>query len=120
MHIIPYTEQEGHTVLSLPAHLAQDDWLGFRDLVHRQFSDRRQLRLVIDCVACPALPSIAYGALTCLAHDLRRVGGSMHLVRVSEMTSRFLSRSRLSAIIQVGGTLAEILTASCLKASATS
>lgn len=104
-----FSEREGHTVVFLPASLDQNDWLGFRDAIHRQFMDRGMTTLVLDCEAFPDLPSIAFGAFTSLARDLRRAGGTLHLVHVSERIRQVLVRTRMDEYLPIRGTLTEVI-----------
>ncbi len=91
------------------ATLDQNDWLGLRDLIHRQFVDQGLTQLVIDCESSPELPSIAFGTFTSLSRDLHRAGGSLHLVHVSEKVRQVLVRTRMDTLIPVRGTLTEVI-----------
>lgn len=103
------TEKDGHVVVQLPPGLSQEDWLGFRDHMHRQFMDRGIIDLVIDCESSPELPSIAFGSFTSLSRDLRRSGGSLHLVHVSERIRQVLTRTRMDEYLPIRGTLTEVI-----------
>ncbi len=109
MKSLPFTEVGSHAVILLPNMIDQNDWLGLRDLVRRQFIDRGQIQLVIDCEACPDLPSLAYGAFASLSRDLRMAGGSLHLIHVSEKVRNVLTRTRMDVLIPVRGTLSEVV-----------
>jgi len=103
------SEKDGRTIIQLPEHLEQNDWMAFRDRVHRQFIDRGITNVIIDCEQAPDLPSIAYGALIGLARDLRRIKGSFALVHVSTKIRTVLTRTRLDLSLPIHGTLTEII-----------
>lgn len=109
MNDLPSTDRGEQTVVSLPGALDQRDWTALREQMHRQFIARGRTRLVLDCEACPDLPSIAFGSFTCLARDLRRVGGSLQLVHVSEKIRQVLTRTRMDEVLPVAGTLTEVI-----------
>lgn len=109
MTMLPFTEHEGMVVVQIPGCMEQVFWQGFRERIHRQFVDRGMLHLVLDCEECADLPSIAFGVFTCLVRDLRRVGGTVHLVHISERIRLVLVRTRLDECIPVRGTLTEVV-----------
>lgn len=109
MTSLPFTDVDGYTLIPLPATLDQNDWLGLRDLVHREFINRGMLKLIIDCETSPNLPSLAFGTFVSLSRDLRMAGGSMHLIHVSEKIRRVMVRTRMDLLIPVRGTLSEVL-----------
>lgn len=109
MKDLPYTEKDGHIVIEMPATLDQNDWLGMRDLVHRQFVDQGMTRLIIDCESNLELPSIAFGTFTSLSRDLHRSGGSLTLVHVSEKIRQVLIKTRLDNLIPMHGNLTEVI-----------
>jgi anti-anti-sigma factor len=80
-----------------------------RDLIYRQFIDRGITHVVIDCERCLMLPSIAFGTLTSLARDFRRIQGTMQLVHVSTKIRTLLTRTRLDESLPVMGTLTEAI-----------
>ncbi len=102
-------DQNGLTVVLLPPKLNQEDWLVFRSHMVRQFIEQGVVDLVIDCESCPELPSIAFGAFTSLSRDLRRAGGTLHLVHVSERIRQVLTRTRLDEYLPIRGTLTEVI-----------
>lgn len=105
---LPFAEKDGFCVIAIPPTLDQNDWLGFRDHIHRQFLDRGILNLVLDCERCAELPSIAFGSFTSLSRDLRRMNGSLDLVHVSEKIRTVMVRTRIGQVIPVNGTLTEV------------
>ena len=109
MKLSSCAERDGYTVICLPGHLQQDDWLGFRDYLLRTFLAQGLRHLALDCTACPCLPSIAFGPLMHLSGDLQRAGGSLHLIHVSETTRQFLIRTRLCGALPVRCDLADVI-----------
>jgi anti-anti-sigma factor len=100
-------EKDGQAIIHLPDQLSQNDWLDFRDQVNRQFIDRGIHHVIIDCERNADMPSIAFGSLTCLSRDFRRINGSLYLVHVSERNRRVLTRTRMDQILPIYGTLTE-------------
>lgn len=109
MTALQFTEKNGYAVIRLPAFFEENDWLGFKDRIFRQFIDLGMVNLVLDCEDCHDLPSISYGAFTCLSRDLRRIKGSLHLVHVSEKIRQVIIRTRLGDYIPIRGTLTEVV-----------
>lgn len=108
MNGLPCAVVEDRLVVQLPATMSQLAWLGLRD----RLDDRCRAagaRVVLDCEACPELPSIAYGAFIALARDLRRSGGGLCLIHVSERIRSVLMRTRLEDLVPVHGTLTEVI-----------
>ncbi len=108
MNDLPFSEQDGYAIVQLPDHFCQNDWLAFRNLVNRQFIDSGRIHVIVDCEENDDLPSIAYGSLTSLSRDFRRIDGSLHLVHVSERIRKVLNRTHMDKILPIHGTMTEV------------
>ncbi len=102
-------QEDGFTVITIPESLDQNDWMDLRNFILRTYIDQGQTQLVFDCECVPELPSIAFGSFTCLARDVRRSKGTLHLIHISELSRRILSRIRLDALIPIRGSLSEVI-----------
>ena len=98
----------GQCVIELPGHFDQNDWLGFRDQVNRQFIDSGVQHVIIDCEEAVELPSIAFGSLASLCRDFSRINGSLYLVHVSERNRMVMTRTRMDKLLPIHGTLTEV------------
>jgi anti-anti-sigma factor len=105
---LPFSEKDGFAIVHLPDHFGQNDWLAFRSLVNRQFIDNGRIHLIVDCEDNDDLPSIAFGSLTSLSRDFRRINGSLFLVHVSERIRMVLNRTRMDKILPIHGTMTEV------------
>jgi len=108
MNDLPFSEKDGYAIVHLPDHFGQNDWLAFRNLVNRQFIDNGRIHVIVDCEDNDDLPSIAFGSLTSLSRDFRRINGSLFLVHVSERIRMVLSRTRMDKILPIHGTMTEV------------
>jgi anti-anti-sigma factor len=108
MNDLHFTEKDGYAIVHLPSHYSQNDWLAFRNHVNRQFIDNGRIQLIVDCEDNDDLPSIAFGSLTSLSRDFRRINGSLSLVHVSERIRRVLNRTRMDRILPIHGTMTEV------------
>ena len=94
-------EAEGYSIVALPADFDQNDWLAFRGRVNRALIDRGINRVIVDCRENHDLPSIAYGSLTTLSRDFRRIDGMLILVHVSSKDRAVLRRTGIDQFIPI-------------------
>lgn len=108
MNDLPFSEKDGYAIVQLPDHFGQNDWLAFRNHINRQFIDQGRIHVIVDCEENDDLPSIAYGSLTSLSRDFRRINGSLFLVHVSERIRMVLNRTHMDKILPIHGTMTEV------------
>lgn len=102
-------EEAGHAVVALSADFDQNDWQALRGRINRDLIDRGFNRVIVDCGRANDLPSIAFGCLTGLSRDFRRINGLLLLIRVSRKDRAVLRRTGIDQFIPIYSTVDEVL-----------
>ena len=98
---IAETRAGGVTVLALSGRLVADEEdLDFADHVDRLVADDR-IHIVVDFHDVTCIDSGGVGTLVAKFLSVRRRGGDMRLVRVTDRTRRVLAITRLLSVFQV-------------------